>query len=265
MCKKPKMLGCPPQISFTARSKGALQGDNNRAREGWKERGRWSEQNEKQQPGPQKTGKKELSPCCLLFRTWLINHLYAINHQESTAGLTRSIQMPLKLVERRVRHGHRTWPSVEGTHKNHLSAWPRSVSVSKPLCALWWLYMRPCRDRYNANPTMQSSVVVGGGAILVILYANPQMSTKSLPCFVAASDCNSCCVNKDELNWISHIYHPKSLWKRRKHRCSTWIKGQEAVNKLIDSQSVHVLPKSTPSNISPFLKEVKTTPANTHQ
>lgn len=67
MSKIAKTLGYPTQISFTARSKSALQGDNNRAREGWKEKGRWSEQNEKQQPGPQKTGKKELSPCCLLF------------------------------------------------------------------------------------------------------------------------------------------------------------------------------------------------------
>lgn len=186
------------------------------------------------------------------LRTWLINHLYAINHQESTAGLTRSIQMPLKLAERRVRHGRTTWPSVEGTHKNHLSLLCQCQNLYVHYSGFTW-------DHYNANPTMQSYVVViGGGAIFVILYANPQMSTKSLPCFVAASDCNRCCLNKDELNWISHIYHPKSLWKRRKHRCSTWIQGQEAVNKLIDSQSVHVLPKSTPSNISSFFRELKT-------
>lgn len=104
------------------------------------------------------------------LRTWLINHLCAINHQESTAGLTRSIQMPLKLVERRVRHGHTTWPSVEGTHNNHLSAWTRCVSVSKPSCALWRLYMRPCHDRYNANQTMQSHVVGEGGRVQSLLF-----------------------------------------------------------------------------------------------
>lgn len=108
--------------------------------------------------------------------TWLINHLYTINHQESTAGLTRSIQMPLKLVGRRVRHGHTTWPSMEGTHKNHFFL---CVSVSKPLCALWCLCMRPCRHHYNANPTMQS-YVVGGGGIFVILYANPRQQSHFL-------------------------------------------------------------------------------------
>lgn len=197
------------------------------------------------------------------LRTWLINHLYAINHQESTAGLTRSIQMPLKLVERRVRHGHTTWPSVEETHKNH-----RVVCQCQNLYVhyggwTWDLVMIATMLTQPCNPMCCGGD--GGGAIFVILYANPQMSTKSLPCFVAASDCNRCCLNKDELNWISHIYHPKSPWKRRKHRCSTWIKGQKAVNKLIESQSVHVLPKSTPSNISFFFREVKTTPANTHK
>lgn len=196
------------------------------------------------------------------LRTWLINHLYAINHQESTAGLTRSIQMPLKLVERRVRHGHTTWPSVEGTNKNHLSAWPRCVSVSKPL---WWLYRRPCHDHYNANPSMQSYVVVGGSAIFVILYANLRISTKSLPCFVAASDCNRSCLNKDELNWISHIYHPKLLWKRRKHRCSTWTKGPEAVNKVIDSPMCMFYPNQCPQTSLLSLERWKPRQQNTHK
>lgn len=75
----------PPYVGGHCRAK-----EIERVEREWKERFR---ENEKQPAGPQKTGTKELLPSSSLHLppapwTWLINHLRAINHLTSSAGLT---------------------------------------------------------------------------------------------------------------------------------------------------------------------------------
>lgn len=66
-------------------------------RESWeRERTKW-----KTTARPSKDRDKRAFPLLPAPRTWLINHLYTINHQASSARLTRSIQMPLYLRKRR--------------------------------------------------------------------------------------------------------------------------------------------------------------------
>lgn len=99
----PKVLPFLPQINFTARSERALQGDNNReGRETEGGGGRQETERAKWKTTASSSKDRDKRAFSLLpaLRTRLINHLYAINHQESTARLTRWIQMPLKLLER---------------------------------------------------------------------------------------------------------------------------------------------------------------------
>lgn len=91
---------CLSENDCMARCKRALQGEENteqkrekleRARTKWKTTGR-----------PSTDRDKRAFPLLPAPRTWLINHLYAINHQTSSERLTRSIRMPLYLRKRKI-------------------------------------------------------------------------------------------------------------------------------------------------------------------